>query len=71
VFGTVLIMNSPNTPREHVARVLRAYDRQRALGVDIGAAVRVAAAQLRVSRETVVKALAVRETAPRRLRLVA
>jgi hypothetical protein len=67
----VLIMNSPNTPREHVARVLRAYDRQRALGIDIGAAVRVAAAQLRVSRETVVKALAVRETAPRRLRLLA
>ena len=53
-------MNAPNTPREHVARVLRTYDRQRSLGAEMGAAVGIAAAQLRVSPETVIKALRVR-----------
>jgi hypothetical protein len=64
-------MNAPNTPHEHVKRVLQAYDRQRALGFDHGVAVGVAATRLRVARETVIKALAVRAEAPPALRLVA
>jgi hypothetical protein len=64
-------MNTPNSSREHVARVLIVYDRQRELGAEHGAAVALAAAQLRVARETVSKALALREPAPCALRLVA
>jgi hypothetical protein len=64
-------MNAPNTSREHVKSVLHAYDRQRALGIEADSAVGIAAAQLRVSRDAVIKALRVRETAPRTLRLVA
>jgi hypothetical protein len=64
-------MNTPNTPREHVARVLLAYDRLRAPAVEHSAAIAIVAVQLRVSRETVTKALALRETAPCALRLVA
>jgi hypothetical protein len=64
-------MNAPNTPREHVERVLHAYNRQRALGIEATAAIGIAAAQLRVPRATVIKALRVLEAAPRTLRLVA
>ena len=64
-------MNGPNTPREHVERVLHAYDRQRALGAGSDEAVGITAALLRVPRETVTKALRLRDAAPSRLRLVA
>ena len=64
-------MNAPNTPCEHVERVLHAYNRQRALGIEAAVAVGIAAAQLRVSRATVIKALRVWEAALQTLRLVA
>jgi hypothetical protein len=64
-------MNAPNTPREHVARVLHAYDRQRRLGFPPSDAVGATALALRVSRETVLKALAVREATRPALRLAA
>jgi len=51
--------------------VLHAYDCQCALGAGAAAAVDVAAALLRVSRETVIKAVAVRDAVPRTLRLAA
>ena len=63
-------MNTPNTPREHVDRVLRAYDRQRDVGFPASDAVGITALQLRVPREIVIKALAVRE-ARQPLRLAA
>ena len=68
--ATVLKMNTPNTPREHVDRVLRAYDRQRDVGFPASDAVGITALQLRVPREIVIKALAVRE-ARQPLRLAA
>jgi len=64
-------MNAPHTPHEQVERVLHAYDCQCALGAGAAAAVDVAAALLRVSRETVIKAVAVRDAVPRTLRLAA
>ena len=64
-------MNTPTPRTSNVERVLRAYYRQRALGVDDCIAVRTAAAQLHVSRETVIKALALRGAAAPTLRLVA
>jgi hypothetical protein len=64
-------MTTPNTPREHVARVLRAYDRQRDLGFPASDAVGITAQHLRVPREIVMKALAVREATRPPLRLAA
>ena len=64
-------MNTPNTPREHVARVLHAYDRQRDLGFPASDAVGTTALHLRIPREIVSKALAVREAARPPLRLAA
>jgi hypothetical protein len=66
----VLKMNTPNTPREHVDRVLHSYDRHRDLGFPASDAVGITALHLRVPREIVIKALAVRE-ARRPLRLAA
>jgi len=56
-------MNAANTPREHIRRVLHAYDRQRALGAPADVAIDIAAASLRLSRETVLKALRLRDVA--------
>jgi hypothetical protein len=64
-------MNTPNSPREHVHRVLHAYERQRRLGFPPSDAVGITALQLRVPRETVLKALAVREAKRPALRLAA
>jgi hypothetical protein len=64
-------MNTPNTPREHVARVLRAYDRQRDLGFPASDAVGITALHLGIAREIVIKALAVREAKQPPLRLAA
>ena len=64
-------MTTSNTPREHVARVLRAYDQQRDAGFPASDAVGITALQLRVPRETVMKALVIREAAQRPLRLAA
>jgi hypothetical protein len=64
-------MNTPNTPREQVDRVLRAYDRQRELGFPASDTVGLTALYLRVPREIVLKALAVREARQRPLRLAA
>jgi prolipoprotein diacylglyceryl transferase len=65
------VMNTANTPREQVERVLDRYDRQRRLGFPPSDAVGATAQHLRVPRETVMKALAVREARQRPLRLVA
>jgi hypothetical protein len=64
-------MNAPNTPQEHVARVLRAYDRQRTLGATTNVAVGVTAVQLRIPREIVLKALDVRAAFATPIRLAA
>jgi hypothetical protein len=64
-------MNTSNTPREHVQRVLGAYDRQRRLGLAAREAVSVAALHLGVQRETVVKALAIRDARRPALRAAA
>lgn len=64
-------MNAPNTPNEQVERVLRAYDRNRTLGSASDEAVGIAAVQLRVPRETVLKALDVRAAFATPLRLAA
>ena len=64
-------MYTPVTPREHVERVLRAYDHQRELGHDDRAAIDITAAQLRIPRQTIVKALALRPPSATQLRLVA
>jgi hypothetical protein len=64
-------MNASNTPHEHVSRVLRAYDRHLTLGSSSDQAVGIAAAQLRVSSETVLKALHVRAAFATPIRLAA
>jgi hypothetical protein len=56
-------MNSPATPREHIMRVLHAYDRHRALGASADVAIDVAAISLHLSRETVIRALRLRDAA--------
>ena len=56
-------MNAANTPREHIRRVLHTYDRQRALGAPTDVAIDIAADSLRLSRETVIKALRLRDVA--------
>ena len=56
-------MDAANTPREHIRRVLHAYDRQRALGAPADVAIDIAAASLRLSRETVIRAVRLRDVA--------
>jgi hypothetical protein len=56
-------MNAPTTPREHIRRVLHAYDQHRALGASADAAIDIAATSLRLSRQTVIRALRLRDAA--------
>jgi hypothetical protein len=56
-------MKAATTPREHIRRVLHAYDRQRALGAPADVAIEITAASLRLSRETVIRAVRLRDVA--------